>query len=268
METEAPTTATHELAAPPAASASTPTGSAPAPPPPPSKVGFAYDASMLLHCHKGARQQHPERPERLTVALDQLGATGLLGRCERLPERFATDEELLRVHTPKHLAHVAACAEAVQSCPGDGALHEPQGDGAIYYNGSTERAARAAAGCVLAAADAVIRHQVQSAFALVRPPGHHAEAEHAMGFCFYNSVRLSRIKLGAPLSVASDGLLGASAVGGGAGAPAAAARAGLASRRPLALAPLTSPPRDGRWPSPPPPRSRLRRATASRSSIG
>ena len=92
------------------------------------------------------------------------------------------------MHTPTHLANLAACVEAVRGCPTDTALHEPQGDGAIYFNVSTENAARAAAGCVLAATDAVLQQEVRSAFALVRPPGHHAEEEEAMGFCFYNSV--------------------------------------------------------------------------------
>ena len=149
-------------------------------------VGFAYQPEMLLH--RGPRNHHPEKPERLTAVLGVLQAGGLLEQCVQLPARSATDEELLRVHTAEHLKHVAAATQAVADSPDDRSLQEPHGVDAIYYHASTERAARAAAGCVLQATERVLCGECRTAFALVRPPGHHAEADEAIGFCFYNSV--------------------------------------------------------------------------------
>ena len=149
-------------------------------------VGFAYQPDMLLH--RGPRNHHPEKPERLTAVLEVLQAGGLLDQCVRLPARSATDEELLRVHTAEHLKHVTAATQAVAESPDDRSLQEPHGVDAIYYHPSTEHAARTAAGCVLQATERVLCGECRTAFALVRPPGHHAEAEEAIGFCFYNSV--------------------------------------------------------------------------------
>ncbi len=141
--------------------------------------------------HRG-RAHHPEKPERLTVALQRLRTAGLLDRCCELSHaRLATDEELLAVHTVEHVERVAAAARAVRDNPDDRALREPQGDGAIYYHEETERAARSAVGSVLEAMHAAVRGEVRSAFALVRPPGHHAEADEALGFCFFNSAAVA-----------------------------------------------------------------------------
>ena len=153
-------------------------------------VGFACQPEHML-LHRG-RQHHPEKPERLTAVLDRLRASGLLDRCRQLSaERLATDEELLAVHTAGHLERVAAATRAVQDKPDDRALREPQGDGAIYYHEHTERAARCAAGSTLEATDAVLLGRARTALALVRPPGHHAERDEAMGFCFYNNAAVA-----------------------------------------------------------------------------
>lgn len=152
-------------------------------------VGFVYEAQMLLH--RGPRAEHPEKPERLTAVLDVLRSSGLLERCTQLPARVATDAELLRVHTADHLASVAAATAAVAEKPTDRSRTEPHGVDAIYYHSETERSARFAAGCVLQATNAALVGECRTAFALVRPPGHHAEADEAMGFCFYNSAAVA-----------------------------------------------------------------------------
>ena len=91
-----------------------------------------------------------------------LQAGGLLEQCVQLPARSATDEELLRVHTAEHLKHVAAATQAVADSPDDRSLQEPHGVDAIYYHASTERAARAAAGCVLQATSGFWSHRFDS----------------------------------------------------------------------------------------------------------
>ena len=95
-------------------------------------VAFAYQPDMLLHVHRGSRHKHPECPERVAVALEKIRAAGLLEGCRELCAREATDTELLRVHTPKHLTNVAAAVAAVASQPDQAALHEPQGDGVSW----------------------------------------------------------------------------------------------------------------------------------------
>ena len=154
------------------------------------RVGVAHQPDTLLH--RGPSARHPEKPERVTVALDRLRATGLLGRCESLcEERTATDDELLAVHTAAHLDRIKAATLAVQERPDDRIHREPQGDGAIYYHEATERSARCAAGSALEATEAVLLGKVRSAFALVRPPGHHAESDEALGFCFFNNAAVA-----------------------------------------------------------------------------
>lgn len=156
----------------------------------PCRVGFAHQPDMLLH--EPHSNKHPETPARLSVPLEHLRTCSLLARCEPLhATRRATDEELTSVHTEEHLERVAAATLAVQRNPDDRKLREPQGDGAIYYHEATEDAARCAVGSVLEAMEAVLREDVRDAFALVRPPGHHAEADEALGFCFYNAAAVA-----------------------------------------------------------------------------
>ena len=152
-------------------------------------VGVVHADEMLLHCSPS--DSNPERPERLSVAIETLEQCGLLAQCRRLPSRSATDAELLRVHAAEHVARVGAAAAAVKAEPTDAKRTMPHGDGGIYYHEHTDVSARVAAGCVLQATDAVVDGEVGGSFAVVRPPGHHAEVNEARGFCFYNNVAVA-----------------------------------------------------------------------------
>jgi acetoin utilization deacetylase AcuC-like enzyme len=125
---------------------------------------------------------HPERPARMDAVVQGLHLAGLLERCRLIAPRLASDEELLRVHTAAYLARVRADVAAGR--------HElSTGDTAI--GPESERIARLAAGGVLAAVEAVLAGEVANAFAVVRPPGHHASADRGMGFCVYNNVAIA-----------------------------------------------------------------------------
>ncbi|QDZ17610.1 histone deacetylase [Chloropicon primus] len=179
-------------------------------------TGIVHDECMLRHQYKeGGRLVggHVENPNRITKALKRLRVRGIVGRCKFIQPRLATDEELLAVHTEGHIRSVMSGEvadkkrEAVQipispglskkdkafSPGGAGNNEEGLGDedeeGApdIYYSEGTGRAAKMAAGCAVAATEEVLSSSLQNAFALVRPPGHHAEHECAMGFCFFNN---------------------------------------------------------------------------------
>ncbi len=111
-----------------------------------------------------------------------LQRAGLLDRCHLMAPRPATDIELLRCHSPGYLRRVL---EDVSS----GLDQLSTGDTAI--GGQSEATARLAAGGVLTAVEAVMEGRVRNAFAVVRPPGHHASASRGMGFCIYNNVAIA-----------------------------------------------------------------------------
>ena len=143
-------------------------------------TGLVSDPATLLH---DPGPGHPETPARVKVILERLTTDGLLERCVSLPSRPITDDELLRVHTPAYLRIVA---EDVA----DGLVVLSTGDTAINGRPSLD-AARHAAGGLLAAVDAVCTGRVANAFAIVRPPGHHATPAKGMGFCLFNNVALA-----------------------------------------------------------------------------
>jgi len=120
---------------------------------------------------------HPERPERLDAVRSGLRDAGLEPRLRLLSPRPATAEELERVHTPEHVARVAATA-------GKTVRFDPDTRASPH----SYEAALLAAGAVVDAVDRVLDGDLDCAFCAVRPPGHHAEAGRAMGFCLFNNV--------------------------------------------------------------------------------
>jgi acetoin utilization deacetylase AcuC-like enzyme len=120
---------------------------------------------------------HPERPERaeaMAAVVERFRQSG--GRV--IAPRAATDADLLRVHTPRHL-------EAMIATRGRAVTLDPD----TFTSPDSEEVARLAAGAVLAGVDTVLEGPPGSrALAVVRPPGHHAEPETAMGFCLYSSI--------------------------------------------------------------------------------
>jgi acetoin utilization deacetylase AcuC-like enzyme len=122
---------------------------------------------------------HPERPERL----DAVGRA-IAERAKRLtafPSRPAADEEILRIHGRGHLQRLE---EIVRHAP---ANLDPD----TYVSAPSAEVARLAAGASVDLARAVVRGEVATGFAAVRPPGHHAEAQRAMGFCLLNNVAIA-----------------------------------------------------------------------------
>jgi histone deacetylase 6 len=142
------------------------------------KVGLCYSDVMELHAGPAF---HFERPARHAETVERFKRRGLEARCVPIEARPATDAELLLVHSQTHLDAVRTTFDASSDAA------ETQGEGDIYWTKHTETCARVAAGSAAAAALAVASGALHRAFAVVRPPGHHAECARAMGFCFFNN---------------------------------------------------------------------------------
>ncbi len=122
---------------------------------------------------------HPENARRLSAIEDQFIATGLFDVLDHVDAPEATEAQLLRVHSQHHLDALNSMA------PASGYAHV---DPDTVISPDSLMAARRAAGAVVAAVDLVMSGDFESAFCGVRPPGHHAESDRAMGFCLYNNI--------------------------------------------------------------------------------
>jgi len=142
-------------------------------------TGLVLDAGFRLH---DTGRGHPECPARLDAIEAALERQGLLERLQRIAARPISDPELLRCHSQAYL-------HSVRRDVAYGRSELSTGDTAIGDH--SEDVARLAAGGALAAVEAVLEGRVRNAFAALRPPGHHAEAERGMGFCLFNNVALA-----------------------------------------------------------------------------
>jgi len=145
----------------------------------PLRTGFAFSESCLGHV---TGESHPETPARLSAVVKRLADKNLLSGMERLSVRAAPLKCITAVHAPEYVARVRdACRK------GAGVLDSPD----TPISAKSYEAALAAAGCTLAAVDAVMTGRVRNAFCAVRPPGHHALRDRAMGFCVFNNVAIA-----------------------------------------------------------------------------
>src|SRR5262245_973046 len=141
-------------------------------------TGLVSDDAFLLH---RAPYEHPEHPGRLRAIQERIVAQGLVERCREVPAREATAEELTRIHTPRLLALVDETA-----------AHDfLQLDPDTYTCRDSALAARLAAGGLVDLCAEVAGGRLDNGLALLRPPGHHAEADRPMGFCLFNNVAVA-----------------------------------------------------------------------------
>lgn len=141
------------------------------------RTGIVKDRRYLDH---GSEYMQPESPARLEAIYAMLEAPDMEGHFIEIAPRHADHKEIARVHDPDHIRHVAGTA---------GKAH-------AYLDADTETTAESfetallAAGGMLNAIDEVMAGRVDNAFALVRPPGHHASKDSSAGFCLFNNIAL------------------------------------------------------------------------------
>ncbi|KAI3370279.1 hypothetical protein L3Q82_025056 [Scortum barcoo] len=180
-------------------------------------TGLVYDAQMQKHqCTCGDNSRHPEHAGRVQSIWSRLQERGLRSHCERIRSRKATLEELQSVHSEKHvlqfgtnplnrlkldnrkLAGILSQQSFVMlPCGGVGVDIDT-----IWNELHTSAASRIAAGCVTDLALKVAQGELKNGFAVVRPPGHHANhSSLCKGFCFFNSVAIAAKQLQHKLNV-------------------------------------------------------------------
>jgi len=142
------------------------------------KTGL-YTNPIFLEHNTG---QHPENANRLRAILDKLESDKLMGKFKVEAGRTATSTEIKMLHTEKLISEVETASES-----GAQTLHTRD----CVISAQTYKASLHAVGSVLDAALEVAERRLDNAFCAVRPPGHHAEFDTAMGFCFFNNIALA-----------------------------------------------------------------------------
>src|SRR5258708_7651508 len=153
-------------------------------------TALIYDPIFLEHL---TPEEQPDQPERLRRAIEVLEALNWMERdgLVHLPPRAASVAELALIHTPAYIQRVQHAAER------SARLEAEKGRASHFFATDTYVSARSyeaairAAGAPLTAIDAVLAGEINNAYCLVRPPGHHALADSAMGFCLFNNVAIA-----------------------------------------------------------------------------
>jgi acetoin utilization deacetylase AcuC-like enzyme len=141
-------------------------------------TGIVYDQRYAEH---RTADGHPENFRRLQAIYKALDKDDHRGRFVRIEPRAATPPELELVHSPDYVVRIAA----TESKPYTALTADTHASAGSY------KAAALAAGGLLEAVERVVSGRLQNAFALIRPPGHHAEKSRAMGFCLFNNIALA-----------------------------------------------------------------------------
>ena len=142
-----------------------------------NKTGYASDPFYLRH----ETEPHPENPGRLTAIQNRLESSEFYNNLIPIQPRKATAEEIGMVHDSGYVASVKqSCADEVRNLDADTVISSNSYDAALL-----------SAGAGMKAIDQLIDGNIHNAFCAVRPPGHHAEQDHAMGFCLFNNVGIA-----------------------------------------------------------------------------
>lgn len=188
-------------------------------------VGYVFSVDMLIHA---SVHGHPEQPDRISRIYHAIRGANLISKMKQIPIRPVYRNEALLVHTEEHWDKVLAiqceCGKASLRFPSTCSQYpdtynaslfispamsaQDITDSESYYESlslyvmdGTTRAAKLSCGGVIEACLKVAQGHLKKSFAIVRPPGHHAEPDEHMGFCFFNNVAVAArvIQLSTPI---------------------------------------------------------------------
>ncbi|KAF5477151.1 hypothetical protein F2P56_003823 [Juglans regia] len=151
------------------------------------RVGLLYDDRMCAH-HTPDNDYHPENPNRIRAIWNKLQSSRIPQRCVVLDAKEAEDKYVLSVHSKKHVDLIRDISSKQFNSRRNRIASKFN---SIYFNEGSSESAFLAAGSVIEVAEKVAQGELSSAFAIVRPPGHHAEHDEAMGFCLFNNVAVA-----------------------------------------------------------------------------
>lgn len=154
------------------------------------KTGLLLDPLFADH---DTGPGHPETAGRVLAIAKKLGAEGFPERTVAVEERAATDDEILRCHTDGYLKTVLREV--------DGSSSGILSTGDTAYGPHSLEVARQAAGGLISATERVMKGDLDNAFCVVRPPGHHATPDTGMGFCLFNNAAIAARHAQAELGV-------------------------------------------------------------------
>ncbi|KAD1436644.1 hypothetical protein R6Q59_029043 [Mikania micrantha] len=151
------------------------------------RVGLVYDERMCKHSTPEA-ERHPENPDRIRAIWYKLMSAGIHHRCMVFDAKVVEDKYIAAVHTSNHIDLIKTISSKKTASQRNRVAARYN---SIYFNEGSSESAYLAAGSVLEVAEKVAKGELNSAFAIVRPPGHHAEENEPMGFCLYNNVAIA-----------------------------------------------------------------------------
>lgn len=150
-------------------------------------VGLVFDDRMTLHVPPADEEAGIESPLRLFAIATTFEYAGIVQKMIRVDARPAKEEELLLAHTKKHIEEIASLVNPdVRN-----ELRNSFRERSLYFNEHTLTSSLLAAGGTIELVEKIASGQCQNGIAIVRPPGHHAEEDCAMGFCMYNNVAVA-----------------------------------------------------------------------------
>ena len=151
-----------------------------------AKIGFCFDERMLLH--RDSKHVHQECPERAMSVYINLVLKELTSKLIRIQCEEAKEEDILRVHTQEYINKIKEISE--NNSKNKNITNHNLSEKDSYDNFATYESAKLASGSLIEICKNILSKKIEHGYAIIRPPGHHADMSTARGFCIFNSVAI------------------------------------------------------------------------------